>query len=249
MKDILEKIRSTKILGIIGNVLIILGTILPYAKYESYFYYYRVNLQNYWYGRVALALAILNLLYLLKNYIEKYIPQIFNSGFGKKVLGINNAKFLFIPIAIIILLMIRVHAIWGDWDIHFNIGFYLLILGIVCTIVYALIYKNDNAQQLNNSNTAMNQPQANSYNTGANQQPMNGYNTQMNQPQVNNYNTGANQPQANNYNMGANQPQANNYNMGTNQQQANSYNTGVDQTNINNESNMNNNANNQNYNG
>ena len=73
MKSIIEKCRTTKILGAIGIVGLILGTIMPYVKYNFFGYQYSISLWGYWEGKVIMILAIANLLFIFKESLTLFL--------------------------------------------------------------------------------------------------------------------------------------------------------------------------------
>lgn len=103
MNNIIEKCKTTRILGSIGIICLILGTIMPYVRYNIWGFTYSISLWGYWEGKIIMLLAIANLLFIFKDFIEKYIPSLFNT----------------------------------------NIGFYLMWLGTISLIAFALIHKKD----------------------------------------------------------------------------------------------------------
>ena len=140
----MEKLKNTKILGGIGLICMFLGTILPYFNISLLGYTKSISLIGYWEGKVIIALIIANLLFIFKDFIEKYIPQMFNSGIGRMIEK-ANAKLVIIPtilsaaFAIYMIVNINVDSSY----IKYGIGFYVLWIGIISLLAYSFIYKGN----------------------------------------------------------------------------------------------------------
>ena len=109
-----------------------------------------ISLFGYWEGKVILVLLLASLLFICKDYIEKFLPQLFDSGLGSKIKD-ANPKFVLIPT-----ILMAVFAIWLFFSIEidmtyikYGIGFWLLWIGIICLLVHSFIYKKPIAE--NNS--------------------------------------------------------------------------------------------------
>lgn len=146
MNNIIEKCRTTRILGAIGISGLILGTMMPYVKYDIFGYQYSISLWEYWEGKVIMLLAIANLLFIFKDLVEKYIPFLFNSTIGQKIRDCENPKFSLIPTILASLFTIYVTSILGIESFkYYNIGFYCIWLGTLSLIIYAFLHNgNDN---------------------------------------------------------------------------------------------------------
>ena len=106
---------------------------------------------------IILVLLFASLLFICKDYIEKFLPQLFDSGFGSKIKD-ANPKFVLIPT-----ILMAVFAIWLFFSIEidmtyikYGIGFWLLWIGIICLLVHSFIYKKPIAE-----NNSYYQPQQN----------------------------------------------------------------------------------------
>lgn len=145
MNNIMEKLRTTRILGAIGIVGLILGTMMPYVKYNLFGYKYSISLWGYWEGKIIMLLALANLLFIFKDLVEKYVPVLFNSGIGRKIKDCENPKFSLIPTVLSAILAIYVTSILGIESFkYYNLGFYLMWIGTICLVAYAFLHKNDN---------------------------------------------------------------------------------------------------------
>lgn len=89
-----------------------------------------------------MLLAIINLLFIFKDIVENYIPKLFNSNIGIKIKECKNPKFSLILTVLIAILAIVLTSIVGVSAFrYYNIGFYLIWIGIICLIAYAFLYK------------------------------------------------------------------------------------------------------------
>ena len=144
MKDILEKCKTTRILAAIGIIGLILGTIMPYVKYNIWGYKYSISLWGYWEGKIVMLLAIANLLFIFKDIVEKYAPFLFNNGLGRKIQELDNPKYSLVPTILIAIFTIYETANLGIESFkYYNIGFYSLWIGVICLVAYAILHKKD----------------------------------------------------------------------------------------------------------
>ena len=144
MNNIIEKCKTTRILGTIGIIGLVLGTILPYAQYNIFGYRYSVSLWGYWEGKVVMILAIANLLFIFKDIVEKYIPGLFNTKIGMIIRDCNNQKFSLIPTVLSVIFIIFLTVSLGIKSFkYYSIGFYLVLLGIISLVAYAFLHKKD----------------------------------------------------------------------------------------------------------
>ena len=145
MNNIIEKCKKTRILGVIGIVGLVLGTVMPYVKYNIFGYKYSITLWGYWEGKVIMVLALANLLFAFKDIVEKYLPFLFNNWVGKKVQNCKNPKFSLIPTALSAIFAIYVTSIVGiETFKYYNIGFYAMWIGTISLVAYAFLHKADN---------------------------------------------------------------------------------------------------------
>lgn len=144
MNNIIEKCRTTRILGAIGTVGLILGTIMPYVKYNIFGYKYSISLWGYWEGKIIMILAIANLLFIFKDLVEKYVPALFNSDIGKKIKNCENPKFSLIPTVLAAIFAIYLTSKMGiDTFKYYNTGFYVMWIGTISLVAYAFLHKED----------------------------------------------------------------------------------------------------------
>ncbi|MBE6149450.1 MAG: hypothetical protein E7170_01845 [Firmicutes bacterium] len=148
MEKVMEMVKTKRILAIIGIVGLFLGTIMPYYKFSFLGITKTIALWGYLEGKIMFILILALALFIFKDYIEKYAPQLFNNGVGKFVKKFENPKFSLVPTAIVIILAIYVSTLVETSDyIKFGLGFYMLWLGAICMVGHAIFYKGESATQ------------------------------------------------------------------------------------------------------
>ena len=149
MNNIIEKCRTTRILGAIGIVGLMFGIMMPYVKYDIFGYKYSISLWGYWEGKIMMILAIANLLFIFKDIVEKYVPVLFNSALGQKIRDCENPKISLIPTILAAVFAIYVTSILGIESFkYYNIGFYAMWLGTLSLVAYAFLHKNEDNIQM-----------------------------------------------------------------------------------------------------
>lgn len=148
MNNVLDKLKNTRLLAGIGVVCMILGTMFSYVSYDIFGYVYDIALFDYIEGKIILIIAIANLLFIFKDFVEKYIPSLFNTGIGKKIKDINNPKASLIPTilgaAFAIYLTLKLDAEFSAY----SLGFYSMWIGVICLVAYAILHKNNDDFQM-----------------------------------------------------------------------------------------------------
>lgn len=148
MEIVMEKIKKTKILALIGIIGLILGTLLPYLKVEVFGYSKSLSLWGYWEGKIIIILAVLNTMFIFKEYVKQYAPQMFNSPFGKWVENAND-KMSLIPTllsaAFAVYLYIELEEVRSF--AKYGIGFYVVWASIVCLVAFSFLYKGNGETQ------------------------------------------------------------------------------------------------------
>ena len=143
MNNIIDKLKNTRILAGIGIVCMILGTMLSYISVSILGISYDISLLDYWEGKVILLIAVANLLFIFKDFVEKYIPSLFNTGIGKKIKDIENPKASLVPTilgaAFAFYLTSRLSVEFSDY----SLGFYSMWIGVICLVAYAILHKNN----------------------------------------------------------------------------------------------------------
>ena len=149
MNNVLDKLKNTRLLAGIGIAGMILGTMFPYVSYNIFGYVYDIALWDYLEGKIILLIAIANLLFIFKDFVEKYIPSLFNTNIGKKIKDINNPKASLVPTALGAVFAIYLTL---KLDVEFSaysLGFYSMWIGVICLVAYAIMHKNNDNQETN----------------------------------------------------------------------------------------------------
>lgn len=141
----MDKLKNTRILGVIGIVGLILGIVLPYYTISFFGYTKSVSLWGYWEGKIMMILTIANLLFIFKDYVEKYVPQMFDYNIGR-IIKDANPKFSIVPTILVVVFAIYLYT-KIDIDtsyVKYGLGFWSLWGGIISLIVYTFLYKKSN---------------------------------------------------------------------------------------------------------
>ncbi len=144
MDNIIDRLRNTRILAGIGIACLFFGTIFKYVEFDFVISTVTLSLWSYWEGKIVVLLALANLLFIFKDVVEKYVPSLFNTNLGKKILEINNPKASLVPTILATILVVYVHS-----NLHidaefatYGLGFYLLWVGVISLVAYAILHKN-----------------------------------------------------------------------------------------------------------
>ena len=250
MEKVLEELKNKRILALVGIIFMFLGNILPYLIISvSFFGYSSSSSFSLWYfveGKILLFLTIAHLAFLFKDFIGKYIPEKFQNNMVKKIMNLNNPKLSTIPTAITILLMVILHfriVQQGAGFIKYGVGFYFLLIGVICLIAHSFVYKgkalNTNVQNnaqpnMNNANTQPNMNNMNNVNTQPDMNNMNNVNVQPDMNNMNNVNVQPDMNNMNNVNVQPNMNNMNNVNVQPDMNNMNNVNTQPDMNNMNN---------------
>lgn len=146
MNKFLEKCKNTRLLALIGIVGLILGTMMDYIKISVFGFTESLSLWGYWEGKIVLLLAIANTLFIFKDWVEKYIPALFNTNIGKKIANITNPKASLVPTILAVIFMLYLHNrlnIDSEYT-SYGLGFYLLWIGAISLVAYAILHKGNN---------------------------------------------------------------------------------------------------------
>lgn len=144
MNNIIEKCRTTRILGAIGVIGLVLGTIMPYVSYNIFGYQYTISLWGYWEGKIIMILTIANLLFIFKDVVEKYAPFLFNSELGRKIKECENPKFSLIPTVLCAIFAIYITLVMDVSSFkYYSIGFYAMWIGTISLVAYAFLHKKN----------------------------------------------------------------------------------------------------------
>lgn len=144
MNEIMNKLKTTKILGIVGNALIILGVFLPMINsiIGSYSLLALEDLgrklggSGLGYGIWLIIIAVVNFLVIFSDKLCAALPSL------PALEKLKNQKFTVGTTAVVaVLFFMSVSQFFGV--VTFAFGFYVLILGIILSLVYPFIYKGD----------------------------------------------------------------------------------------------------------
>ena len=132
----MEKLRKSKTLGLIGNLIIIISLFCTwfYASSDSTVLKQTTQFINGIDGKCALVLSILSIITIYSKYNVK--------------LSLISS---IIQLAMIINVIYQVmHIDLQQTDIvwHFGIGFYLMCIGVAICCIYPFIYKKDTEEEL-----------------------------------------------------------------------------------------------------
>ena len=144
----MEVIKNKRILALVGIAGLILGCFLPYYTVSFFGYTQSISLWGYWEGKIVLVLTLANALFIFQDFIEKYVPQLFNNWVGNLVQKAKNPKFALIPTILVAVFAISL-IIRLDVDseyIKYGLGFWILWVGIIALIGHAILYKKQNVQ-------------------------------------------------------------------------------------------------------
>jgi len=142
----MEVIKNKRILALVGIAGLILGCFLPYYTVSVFGYTQSISLWGYWEGKIVLVLTLANALFIFQDFIEKYVPQLFNNWVGNIVQKAKNPKFALVPTILVAVFAISL-IIRLDVDseyIKYGLGFYILWVGIIALVGHAIFYKNKN---------------------------------------------------------------------------------------------------------
>lgn len=132
----MDTLKKTKILGIVGALLLIIGNFFPFVTIKFWGQKGTVNFIE-GDGIVTFILGLIALALIFIDFIIAKIPE----GKMEFLSKLRNPKFLLVPaiISAIILFMDR-----NSLDIgHAGLGFYMLILGIIALVVFPFLYKGE----------------------------------------------------------------------------------------------------------
>ena len=146
----MEIIKNKRILALIGIGCLILCCFLPYFTVSLWLYNRSVCLWGYYEGKIVLILTLANALYIFQDYIEKYVPQLFDNSVGRLIKKVDNPKFALVPtilaLVFAISLFIRLDIDFNSEYIKYGAGFWLLWIGIITLVGHAIFYKKENIQ-------------------------------------------------------------------------------------------------------
>ncbi len=137
----LEKIKNTKILGLVGNVVVVVAMLFTWVsiKADVIDLNYKIDYISTVNGKWVLIASLVSLVII---YGGKYIPNMPKE--------LKNIKLTFITTAIQIFMFLRtMHNATANYGggsavkTHFGLGFYLMIIGFIMLIAFPFIYKGE----------------------------------------------------------------------------------------------------------
>ena len=139
MDKVLSVLKSTKILGIVGSILLIIGTLFPFYTVSFLGIKASVKLIENTAGKIMLIVGIISLAMIFIDFIISKIPE----GKATFLLNLRNQKLILIPaaIALILLIVSANQDTYGLGKLAF--GFYLLLIGIIALAAYPFMYKGE----------------------------------------------------------------------------------------------------------
>ena len=136
---ILEKIKTTKILGIIGLVLMYIGLMVPFIKLDFFGTFAYVDKYLYDNGKGVLLLWFLMVLIMFSDVIVVNCPK------GEKIISYLKSQKIILILCIIalIVLIITTVSMIDDYEDMFSLcpGYFLSWIGLIATAAYSILYK------------------------------------------------------------------------------------------------------------
>ena len=140
----MDKLKNTRILALVGSIAIFLGIILPYFTITIFGFKRSVSLWGYWEGKIAMILLLTNVAYIFRDYVDKYVPQLFDKIPNGDKIRTANPKLAIIPVIAIALFGIYLLTEVQSSDyLKYGLGFYSLWLGIIALVAHTFICKVD----------------------------------------------------------------------------------------------------------
>lgn len=137
MDKVLSVLKNTKILGIIGAILLIIGNFFTFASVKVLWVEQSVSFIE-GDGVFVLILGILALLIVFIDFILSKIPE----GKLKFLFKLRNQKIVLIP-AIISAIILFIDGSESFELGSAGLGFYLLLIGVIALAIYPFLYKGD----------------------------------------------------------------------------------------------------------
>ena len=137
MDKVLSVLKNTKILGIIGAILLIIGNFFTFASVKVLWVEQSVSFIE-GNGVFVLILGILALLIIFIDFILSKIPE----GKLKFLFKLRNQKIVLIP-AIISAIILFIDGSESFELGSAGLGFYLLLIGVIALVIYPFLYKGD----------------------------------------------------------------------------------------------------------
>ena len=137
MDKVLSVLKNSKILGIVGAILLIIGNFFSFATVKMFWVEESVSFIE-GDGVFVLISGIISLLIIFIDFILSKIPE----GKLKFLFKLRNQKIVLIP-AIISAIILFIDG-RNAFDVgSAGLGFYLLLIGIIALVIYPFVYKED----------------------------------------------------------------------------------------------------------
>ncbi len=142
--SILNKMKTTRILGIIGLILIYFGAMIPFVQIEFWGYESTsAYMEVYDNGKGVMLVWLLMIAIIYSDIIAANWPR------GRKVFEyLKNQKIILIPCIIALVILIATTACMFDdydGDISLYPGYFLSWLGLISMVAYGILYKGHNS--------------------------------------------------------------------------------------------------------
>lgn len=148
MDQVKDKVMNTKILGIVGAILTIIGVFLPFATVTASLFGYSASQSVSFIegdGVFVLILSIIALVMIFANLIASKL----NGGIANFFKKLINPKLTLIPtiISAIILIidMSNADSVVGQTaglaTVSFGAGVWIMWIGLIATAAYPFVYK------------------------------------------------------------------------------------------------------------
>lgn len=93
-----------------------------------------------------MALIVANTLFIFKDYLQKYVHQVFNLSLGKKKKNENvNQKFVIVLTILVVAFVVYLtaHLNVAIEFFKYGLGFYALWIGFVGIVGHVIFYKKN----------------------------------------------------------------------------------------------------------
>jgi len=139
--DIIEKLKNSRMLAVIGLAAITLALFLPYITitvYDSI----SLSLIEYTEGKIVMIFIIFHAVVIFQDYIKKYVPRFHTSGFNR-IQDMDDSNLMLIAASLTVAYAIFLYF-QIDVDtafVNYGIGFWMLWIGILCLMIHAVLHK------------------------------------------------------------------------------------------------------------
>ena len=137
--------KNTRFLAVVGLSCSFLCIFLTYVKYTVLGLAVKIKLIDFFEGKLMILLILLNLMFIFKDYVKKYLPKLFENNIGRKIYDINDQRWILIPVALTVIFafVVKGETKTEFLNIVYGLGFYLMWLGVISLVAFAFMYKNE----------------------------------------------------------------------------------------------------------